>query len=196
VHDMQAARGASLTRDPAPGQRGSRLGLVTSIAAVAWLVDLVTKIVAQHELADRGPVEVLGSLLRLNLTHNGGAAFSTGTSLTPVIAVFAVVAFVVVVVLATRAGTTGWAWALGLLLAGIGGNLTDRIFREPGPLRGRVIDFLQLPHWPIFNVADVCINVAAALIVLQSVRGVPLRGTAVADSASEPVAQSGQEAER
>jgi signal peptidase II len=168
---MQAARGASLTRDHA-----SRLGLLLSIAVVAWLVDLTTKVIAQRELADRGPVDLVGSLLRLNLTRNAGAAFSTGRSLTPVIAVFAVVAFVVVLVLARRVGTTGWAWALGLLLAGIAGNLTDRIFREPGPLRGHVIDFLQLPHWPIFNVADICINAAAVLIVLQSARGIPLRG--------------------
>jgi signal peptidase II len=173
---MQAARGASLTRDQASRSGPSRLGLVTGIALGAWLVDLVSKVVAQRELADRDPVEVIGSLLRLHLTRNAGAAFSTGTSLTPVIALFAVVAFVVVAVLAARVGTTGWAWAMGLLLAGIGGNLTDRIFREPGPLRGHVIDFLELPHWPIFNVADICINVAAALIVLQSVRGVPLRG--------------------
>jgi signal peptidase II len=168
---MQAARGASLTRD-----RASRLGLVSTVAVVAWLADVASKVVAQRELADRGPVDVLGSLLRLHLTTNAGAAFSTGTSLTPVIAVFALVAFVVVLVLAVRVGTTGWAWALGLLLAGIAGNLTDRIFRDPGPLRGHVIDFMELPHWPIFNVADICINVAAALIVLQSVRGVPLRG--------------------
>lgn len=174
---MQAARGASLTRDQA-----SRLGLLWSIAVVAWLVDLGTKVLAVRELSDRAPVEVVGSLLRLNLIRNPGAAFSTGTSLTPVIAVFAVVAFVVVVVLATRVRTTGWAWALGLLLAGIAGNLTDRIFREPGPLRGHVIDFLQLPHWPIFNVADICINAAAVLIVIQSVRGVPLRGADLAES--------------
>jgi signal peptidase II len=180
---MQAARGASLTRDPASHTATSRLGLLLGIASVGWLVDLVTKVLAQRELADRGPVDVVGSLLRLNLTRNAGAAFSTGTSLTPVIAVFAMVAFVVVLVLATRVGTTGWAWAMGLLLAGIAGNLTDRIFRDPGPLRGHVIDFLQLPHWPIFNVADICINVAAVLIVLQSVRGVPLRGHPVEESA-------------
>lgn len=174
---MQATRGASLTRDQA-----SRLGLLWSIAIVAWLVDLGTKVLAVRELSDRAPVEVVGSLLRLNLIRNPGAAFSTGTSLTPVIAVFAVVAFVVVVVLATRVRTAGWAWALGLLLAGIAGNLTDRLFREPGPLRGHVIDFLQLPHWPIFNVADICINAAAVLIVIQSVRGVPLRGADLAES--------------
>ena len=162
------------------------MGLVLGIALVAWLVDLATKVVAQRELADRGPVDVVGSLLRLNLTRNAGAAFSTGTSLTPVIAVFAIAAFAVVLVLATRVGTTGWAWALGLLLAGIAGNLTDRIFREPGPLRGHVIDFLQLPHWPIFNVADMCINVAAALIVLQSARGIPLRGRHADETEAAP----------
>jgi len=173
---MQAARGASLTRDRTSGPGASRLNLLLGVAVVAWLVDLTTKVLAERQLADRGPVDLVGSLLRLNLTRNAGAAFSTGRSMTPVIAVFAVVAFVVVLVLAARVRTAGWAWALGLLLAGIGGNLTDRIFRQPGPLRGHVIDFLQLPHWPIFNIADICINVAAVLIVLQSLRGVPLRG--------------------
>jgi signal peptidase II len=158
---------------------------VLSIAVVAWLTDLVTKVIAQRELADRGPVDVIGSLLRLNLTRNAGAAFSTGRSLTPLISLFAVAALVVVLVLALRVRTSGWAWALGLLLAGITGNLTDRLFREPGPLRGHVIDFLQLPHWPIFNVADICINVAAALIVVQSLRGVPLRGRDPADAGVE-----------
>lgn len=174
---MQAARGASLTRDEA-----SRLRLFWSVAVVAWLVDVSTKVIAVRELTDRAPVEIVGSLLRLNLIRNPGAAFSTGTSLTPVISVFALVAFVAVVVLSTRVRTTGWAWALGLLLAGVAGNLTDRVFREPGPLRGHVIDFLQLPHWPIFNVADICINAAAVLIVIQTVRGVPLRGADLAES--------------
>ena len=177
---MQAARGASLTRDHA-----SRLGHLLGIAVVFWLVDLGTKVLALRELADRGPVEVLGSLLRLNLTRNPGAAFSAGTSITPALAAFALAAFVVVLVLATRVRTTGWAWALGLLLAGIAGNLTDRLFREPGPMRGHVIDFLELPNWPIFNVADICINAAAVLIVVQSLRGVPLRGRPD-DTSAEP----------
>ena len=182
---MQAARGASLTRDRTSSPGASRLTLLLGVALVAWLVDLSTKTIAARELADRGPVDLIGSLLRLNLTRNPGAAFSTGRSLTPVIAVFAVVAFVVVLVLARRVRTTGWAWALGLLLAGIAGNLTDRIFREPGVLRGHVVDFLQLPHWPIFNVADIWINAAAALIVVQSVRGIPLAGRADDPPASE-----------
>jgi signal peptidase II len=176
---MQAARGASLTGDAGldtgPTGPRPRLGLIAGIAGAAWLIDLVTKIIAVRELGS-DPVEVIGSVVRLHLTRNAGAAFSTGTSMTTVIAIFGCLAFVVVVLLARRVRTGAWAWALGLLLAGIAGNLTDRFFRDPGPLRGHVIDFVELPHWPIFNVADICINIAAALIVIQSLRGIPLSG--------------------
>jgi signal peptidase II len=79
--------------------------------------------------------------------------------------------------LSRRLGNLVWAIALGFLLAGVAGNLTDRMFREPGPFRGHVIDFLMLPNWPVFNVADMCINVAAGLILIQAFRGIRLDGT-------------------
>ena len=173
---MQAARGASLTSDPGPTKNLSRTRLLLGVAACFWAVDLISKEIAEHKLLGRDPIEVLGPLLRLNLTRNPGAAFSTGSGLTPLISLVAVAALLVVLYLALRVRSTVWAWALGLLLAGIAGNLTDRLFREPGPLRGHVVDFLELPNWPIFNVADVCINVAAALIVIQSLRGIRLDG--------------------
>ncbi len=168
---MQAAGGASLT-DAAR----SRLGLIIGIGAVAWLVDQATKTLAVHRLDGQPSVRLIGDIFQLTLTRNSGAAFSTGESLTVFISLFACVALVVVLVVARRVRDTVWAWAFGLLLAGIAGNLTDRLFREPGPLRGHVIDFFHLTHWPVFNVADICINVAAGLIVLQSLRGVPLAG--------------------
>jgi signal peptidase II len=56
------------------------------------------------------------------------------------------------------------------------GNLTDRILRDPGPLRGHVVDFLMVPHWPVFNIADICINVAAGLILIQAIRGIGVDG--------------------
>jgi signal peptidase II len=89
----------------------------------------------------------------------------------------AIVAVLVILYVVRRVGSVGWAVALGLLLAGVGGNLTDRLVREPAPLRGHVIDFFMLPHWPVFNVADVCINAAAILILVQVYRGVRLDGT-------------------
>jgi signal peptidase II len=158
------------------GATGSRL-LVLVVAVTAYAVDQVTKQVAVHRLAGRGPVEVVGSLLELRLLRNPGAAFSAGTSWTPLITVVAIVAAVVVVGFALRVRHRGWAVALGLLLAGIVGNLTDRLLRAPGPFRGHVVDFLALPHWPVFNVADMCIDVAGALIVLLLLRGAAVDGS-------------------
>jgi signal peptidase II len=87
------------------------------------------------------------------------------------------VAVVVVLWLSRRLGSTGWALALGFLLGGVSGNLTDRIMREPEPFHGHVVDFLMLPNFPVFNVADICINIAASLIILQTFRGINLNGS-------------------
>jgi signal peptidase II len=95
-----------------------------------------------------------------------------------------------VLVASRRLASVGWAVGLGFLMAGILGNLTDRVFRAPGPLRGHVVDFLQLPHWPIFNVADMCINVAAAVIIVQALRGVSLDGTRSRRAADDPSTSS------
>ncbi len=65
------------------------------------------------------------------------------------------------------------------MLAGIDGNLADRLFREPGPFRGHVVDFLMLPNWPVFNVADICINVGVVMILVQVLRGIAMDGTRV-----------------
>ena len=83
----------------------------------------------------------------------------------------------VIIKLVPRIGHPAWAVAIGLLCAGVAGNLTDRLFRAPGPLRGHVIDFLELPHWPIFNVADMCITAAAIMIIFLSiVKGISITG--------------------
>jgi signal peptidase II len=147
------------------------------VALVMYAVDLVTKIVALDRLDGRPDVRVVGDLLQLHLTRNAGAAFSTGTQYTVLLSCIAIVALVVVLWLSRRLGSVAWAVAMGFLLAGIAGNLTDRMFREPGPFRGHVIDFLMLPNWPIFNVADICINVAAGLILIQAFRGIRMDGT-------------------
>ena len=104
--------------------------------------------------------------------RNPGAAFSTGTSYTVLLSVIALVAAGVVIRFGRRLGDRTWAVALGLLLAGVCGNLTDRVFREPGVLRGHVVDFLELPHWPVFNVADMLIDAAVVLIIVQTWRGI------------------------
>ena len=179
---MQAARGTSLSDDTAPGPTRPTSGrprarrLLAAVALAAYAVDLVTKQLAVTRLDD-GDVAVLGDWFVLHLTFNPGAAFSLGTDFTVALTFLAAAAVCVVLVLARKVGSTTWGVALGLLLGGVAGNLTDRLFREPGPLRGHVVDMLMVPHWPVFNVADVCINAAAGLIVLQAFRGVAINGT-------------------
>jgi signal peptidase II len=177
---MQATRGTSLTSDdsaenpPRPSVRHRLLFAIVALAAYA--VDLATKLLAVAHLRPGEPRDVVGGLLRLDLVRNPGAAFSTGTSYTLVLSVIALVAAGVVVRFGRRLGDRTWAVALGLLLAGVCGNLTDRVFREPGVLRGHVVDFLELPHWPVFNVADMLIDSAVILIVIQTWRGIGITG--------------------
>jgi signal peptidase II len=75
-----------------------------------------------------------------------------------------------------RLGSRQWALTLGLLLGGAAGNLTDRLARSPGFLSGHVVDFVALPGWPVFNVADLSICTAGAGMVALACRNVPLDG--------------------
>jgi signal peptidase II len=181
---MQAARGASLTGGelpsgaPGPTRAPVPLRLVFAVVAVSALVlDQVTKSLAVDRLTGRPDVEVVGSWLTLHLVRNPGAAFSLGTEFTVVLSFVAMAAIGVVLWLSRRLGSLGWAVGLGLLLGGVAGNFGDRMLREPGPFRGHVIDFLRLPNWPVFNLADICINLAAGVIVVQAFRGIRVDGT-------------------
>ena len=114
-------------------------------------------------LAD-GDVPILGDWFVLHLTRNPGAAFSTGTDFTclPEPA-WRSPRCCVVLWFARRVGDLVVGGRLsGCCSAASLGNLTDRLFRDPGPLRGHVVDLFMVPNWPVFNVADICINVAAA----------------------------------
>ena len=190
---MQAARGTSLShRDSSAhppirhtATRGRATGVFAAVALAAYAVDVCTKVLVVERLSGHADVPVVGDFLVLHLTRNPGAAFSTGTGYTVILTCIAIIAVLVVLHLGRRLGNLVWAVALGLLLAGVSGNLTDRLFREPGPLRGHVIDFLMLPHWPVFNVADVCINVAAGLILLQAFRGIRIDGGRTGDTTGD-----------
>lgn len=197
---MQATGGASLnTSDDAhtpqhsTGSRHRARWLFPVVALLAYGIDLGTKSWALRHLDGGRDRQLVGDFLTLHLTFNPGAAFSTGTQYTVALSCLAILAVVLVLVFSVRVRSAGWAVALGLLLAGVSGNLTDRLFREPGPLRGHVIDFLRLPNWPVFNVADICINLAAALIILLTFRGIRLDGSRERDD--EPAGTSGPSSE-
>ena len=138
-------------------------------AGVVVVLDQITKLWAVAALSD-GPVEVIGTLLQFRLTRNPGGAFSLGTGLTPVLAILAV-AMVIYIVRTTRRTTDAvMAYSLGLVLGGAVGNLVDRMLRSPGVLRGEVVDFIKVPNWPTFNVADCAITVGVILIAIRGWR--------------------------
>ena len=183
---MQAARGASLSASsdtdtvPQPEEPRAagnrRLWLFAAVVVATYAADVVSKVVAVDRLTGQPDVVVIPGVLQLHLTRNPGAAFSVATGMTVLLTLVAAGVAIAVVRIAARLRDRTWAVALGLLLGGALGNLTDRLLREPGPLRGHVVDFLQLPHWPVFNLADSAIVAAAALILVQSLRGVGVDG--------------------
>ena len=140
-------------------------------AAVAYGLDRVTKIWATAALQDR-PIDVIPGVLTLRFTTNSGGAFSIGQS-TPWFFV-GVTAIVVVIILATSFRHTSRlvGASLGLVLGGALGNLTDRAFRDDG-MRGRVVDFIELHVWPVFNLADSAIVVGAILLAWVGTRERP-----------------------
>ena len=151
---------------------------------VVFVADLVSKTVVVATLSHRAPVSLLGGLLTLRELRNSGAAFSIGTSVTVVFTLIALGVIVAILRTARRLRSIPWAVTLGLLLGGAAGNLGDRLFRSPGFLRGHVVDWIELPHWPVFNVADSCIVCGGVLAVLLAARGVSIDGARNATQAA------------
>ena len=150
--------------------------MLVGAAVAVYVADQLTKAWAVAALPPEQPRTWSASVLQLNLIRNPGAAFSIGTGYTWVLTLVACSVVAVIVATSRRLGSLGWAWALGLLLGGSVGNLTDRMVRPPGPGRGHVVDFLQLPHWPIFNLADSAVVSAAVLIGFLALRGIGVDG--------------------
>lgn len=182
---MQAEAGATLSPGPdravgsgAAARHRPRLFWVVILVAAVWIVlDQVTKYLAEQHLTQGDPIPLVGDLLQLRLIYNSGAAFSLATGATGLLTILAVSVVAYIIWSARRLGSVGWAWGLGLLLGGATGNLIDRLFRPPNFGEGHVVDFLALPNFPIFNVADIGITSAAVLIGWQALRGVSPDGS-------------------
>jgi len=180
---VQAAGGTTLNSLEAPEDalsasvRPRRIGILIIVAAFVIAADVISKAIVVSHLVDRPPVHVLGDFLELTLTRNGGAAFSVGTSMTIVFTAIAVGVVIYILRAARNLRSLGWAIALGLLLGGATGNLIDRIFRAPGLFVGHVVDWIQVPHWPVFNLADSSVVCGGILVALLALRGIGFDGT-------------------
>ncbi|QIY70524.1 signal peptidase II [Streptomyces sp. RLB1-33] len=170
--------GAEGTGAPAEGPRGRRrIAVLFTVAALAYALDLVSKLIVVAKLEHHAPIQIIGDWLRLEAIRNAGAAFGFGEAFTIIFTVIAAAVIVVIARLARKLYSLPWAIALGLLLGGALGNLTDRIFRSPGIFEGAVVDFIAPKHFAVFNLADSAIVCGGILIVLLSFRGLDPDGT-------------------
>ena len=152
--------------------------MLALIATIVLALDLASKVAVVERLEGRMPLELAGGLLSLRVIRNPGAAFGLGVGMTIVFSIVAVAVVVTIIRLAPRLRSLTWAMALGLILGGALGNLIDRITRSPGPLRGHVVDFIDVTGFPwIFNLADSAIVCGGALMVLASLRGIDYDAT-------------------
>ena len=161
------------------GAHRSVLAVLASTAVGIVLIDQVTKAWAVAYLQPRieggeGPIYLLDPLLRLTYVENTGAAWGMGAGYTWIFTIVAVVVGVVIVRFARTITSRAWALALGGLLGGLLGNLIDRLTRPPGPGLGSVVDFIGLPNFPVFNVADMAITCSAVAMIILAWRGIPL----------------------
>ncbi|MGH3240858.1 MAG: signal peptidase II [Spirillospora sp.] len=163
--------------------------MLVAVALAALAADIVSKTVVVATLQDEEPIRLLGGLLTLRETRNSGAAFSIGTGYTIVFTLIACGVVVAILRTARNLRSVPWAICLGLLLGGAVGNLIDRMLREPAPLKGHVVDWIQVPNFPVFNLADSAIVCGGVLAVLLAARGLQVDGTRItgkdADTAAE-----------
>jgi signal peptidase II len=138
-------------------------------ATAAYLLDRLTKVWAEAALEGRPPVRVVPGVLQLNYTTNSGGAFGLGGSAPWLFAAATILVSAAIVVGSLRLSRRGAAVALGLVLGGAVGNLTDRIVRGDG-FDGRVVDFIDFHVWPVFNLADSAIVVGVLLLLLSGAR--------------------------
>lgn len=162
------------TRKP---RRAVLLSLFAGFALFAYVFDQLTKLWVTGTMTEGERIPVLPPLLHWYYIRNSGAAFSIGENVTWVFTIIMAAVSVAILFQLRKLGSAWWALALGLLLGGALGNLTDRLFREPSFAMGHVVDFIQLPNFAIFNIADSAVVSSVVIICLLTLRGITLDGS-------------------
>ena len=153
--------------------------LMLKVAIGVIALDLFTKVLAVRYLENRPSIvlvpavfgEKAGPLLQFTFIRNSGAAFSLGSSTTWVFTLLAFIIAFYIYRTGKKVVRLSWAICLGAMLGGAIGNLIDRFFRAPGVFRGAVVDFIQIPYWAIFNIADMGVSISAFVIAVMTLLG-------------------------
>jgi signal peptidase II len=171
-----------MTTNDDTGARPRRYALLLLVALTAILVDLGTKQWVLSTFSQGESVDVIGSLLQFTLVFNTGAAFSLGTGYTWVFTIIASCVVLTIAFIGRGVRSVWWGVTLGLMMGGAAGNLVDRFFRDPAPFHGAVVDFIRVPNFPVFNIADSCVVVGAFLVVALTFKGLGMDGVVAEDT--------------
>ncbi|MEO8284018.1 MAG: signal peptidase II [Pseudarthrobacter sp.] len=174
--DLAADAAHPASSSPRAGKR-LLLWLFAGFAVFAYAFDQLTKIWVTTTMVEGERIPVLPPLLHWYFIRNSGAAFSIGENVTWVFSIIMAGVSIAILFQVRKLGSAWWALALGLLLGGALGNLTDRLFREPSFAMGHVVDFIQLPNFAIFNIADSAVVSAVSIICILTLRGISLDGS-------------------
>lgn len=137
--------------------------------------DHATKQLASNHL-DSGPLPLVPNVVELRLTHNTDTAFGLlGNAFSPdtrwaLLSALAAAATLFVLLLVVRHWRRlGSMSRVGsaLVVGGALGNLLDRV------IAGRVVDFIHVEHWPVFNVADIAITLGVGALLVGFERAPP-----------------------
>lgn len=190
--DLQTGDHPSDDLNPGSGPWSRRTPIVLlAVLCLAWLaLDAVTKQLVVAHLQDRAPVRLLGGAVNLIYARNSGAAFSFAEGQTVLLTIVALLVVAAIIRVSRRLNSIPWAVSLGLILGGALGNLADRIFRDPAPFRGAVVDWISLGAvhgyiWPTFNVADSGLTIGVILAVVLEISGRALNGSRRRGAAGE-----------
>ncbi|MDM7988913.1 signal peptidase II [Arthrobacter sp. zg-Y877] len=185
-----------------PGSAGAERGrarrstsayTMLALAVAAVVADQLTKMWVVRTMTEGQVTDVLPPVLRWHFIRNPGAAFSIGTDYTWVFTIIMVLVAGFLVYLMFRLRSLAWATALGLVLGGALGNLTDRLFREPSFGQGHVVDFIAFPNFAIFNIADSCVVSGVILVCLLTLRGIGMDGVRTPSTRTEVKQHDGGE---
>jgi signal peptidase II len=156
--------------EPTSVDRGVRVNRVLFLVVVFVIgFDQITKHWAVTHLDD-GHVDHIFWTLQFNLSFNSGMAFGRGKGWGPVIGVVAMLIVVALVLTVRRQRDLRASLGAGLIVGGALGNIIDRLFRGDGWLRGAVVDFIDFQWFPIFNIADMAVNIGGVLFLWSYLR--------------------------
>lgn len=127
-------------------------------------LDLVTKLGAQNYLANKKTIELIPKILELVYIENSGFAFSLGSNLSYLLIIIYLIALGVLVVVYRKLDTKTEKLLILLVSAGVLGNGVDRAFD------GKVIDFISLNHFAVFNLADIYITISLGLYAFLQIK--------------------------